>query len=604
MQNLKYLLLFVAVLCTAQTFNYHREWGTYLGGVNGGAYRLYEGNNNLVLEGSMQTDNISPVPSVAFYNQFITPNEQNFQFGVNSNNKNFYVSKITSNGTAVQSFGYRTSRVIHRDKDGNYFKIVDSGTPTAGAWLSTGVETGANYYNRLLEKYDANNNLLWRTYVPNMKIYFNYVNSEADCLITDNAGNIYIKGNTQWQNLGDIGTAYPNYNSYSNCFVVKLNPMGQKIWGTYIPSNDASKQLFCVFGNNLYLTTRCGSTAPITATPGAFQSYFGINAILNLSATTGALQWCTFYASPNGNYEDIKSIAAEEDGLYVLGSLNAFPVSNTNGYYASSGAYQMQQGGGSHWFLAKFGMQGQRIWGTYYGSPDADVEYGAVAYDSFTGNLDVKNDKILITHFQDGDNSVATPGAYLSSKPNDNGNRDIVFSMFDTDGNRIFTSYYGAFISNAGQQAVFVHGQFSKKSDAFYLYGLTTSQNGFTQNALQNSINTPSSSTFTSSPYTSFLAKFSVNPLLSTQESAKYNEVQLFDNPNNGSFSLKGSILAKEQCSFSIYDASGRMLVDETMKKAEIQYFNLNQTLSAGSYVLTLKNSKKEAVKKFKMIVK
>lgn len=607
MQNLKYLFLFVAVLCTAQTFNYHREWATYLGGVNGRVDRLYEANN-IVLDGALQTNNISPVPSATYYNQFVTPNEQSFQFGVNTHNTNYYVSQITSSGTIVQSFGYRTSRVIHRDKDGNYFKISDSGTPTAGAWLSAGVETGASFYNRLLEKYDANNNLLWRTYTPNMNYSFNYVNSDEDCLITDDAGNVYIKGKTQWQNLGDVGTAYPNNYNYSEGFVVKLNPLGQKLWATYIPGGDTSSLHFCVFGNNLYLTTRCSSTSPITATPGAFQISYGINAILNLSATTGALQWCTFYEAPNVAYASvIRSIAADEDGLYVLGFLNSSYNYNTYGYYASPGAYQTQQPGFRDWYLAKFGSQGERIWGTYYGSPHDDAYYNNIAgYSSFAfsvGNIDVKNGKVLITHLQNGDSNMATPGAYLITKPQ-GVNYDIVFSMFDANGNRLFTSYYGGSIPNVGNEALHVYGKFSNKSDAFYLYGLTTSQNGYTQNALQSSMNTPSSSTFTYSPYTSFLAKFAVNPLLSTQESAKYNEVQLFDNPNNGSFSLKGSILAKEQCSFSIYDASGRMLVDKAMGKIEMQYFNLSQTLSAGSYILTLKNSKKEAVKTFKMIVK
>ncbi|KQS91793.1 T9SS type A sorting domain-containing protein [Chryseobacterium sp. Leaf394] len=599
MKNLKYLVLFVSVLCTAQTFNYQRDWGSYLGGVNGKMGRLFEANTTLVLDGVVKTANFSPVPSAGYYDQFVTPNEQGFQFGVNNYNTNFYVSKMSADGMAVQSFGYRSTPVIHMDKDGNYFKIVNSGTPTAGAWLSAGVETGmAPFHNQLLEKYDSNNNLLWRTYIPYANNDFEYVDIDGDCLTTDATGNIYIKGYTQWQNLGDAGTAYPNYSVYLNGFVVKLNTLGQKIWATYVPGAGVNASgRFCVFGNDLYFATRYNiNSSSITATPGAFQTSPAANAILNLNATTGALQWSTFYASPNENgNSSIQSIAAQEDGLYVLGWINPFNF-NAYGYYASSGAYQMQQPGDSDWYLAKFGTQGQRIWGTYYGSPDDDGDSGR-------GHLDVKNGKILLTHLQSGDTNMATPGAYLSTKPQNNGNNDIVFSMFNTDGNRLFTSYYGAYIANAGGQAVEVRGQFSNTSDAFYLYGHTTSQNGFTQNEIQSSIITPSSSTFTYSPYTSYLAKFVVSPLLSAQEVAKKNDVQLFDNPNNGAFSIKGSILAKEQCSLSIYDALGRMLTNKMMDKAEMQQFNLSQILSAGSYILTVKNSKKEVVKTFKMIV-
>lgn len=603
MKNLKYLFLFVAVLCTAQTFNYQRDWGTYLGGVNGKMGRLFEANTTLVLDGVVKTANFSPVPSAGYYDQFVTPNEQGFQFGVNNYNTNFYVSKMSTDGSILQSFGYRTSPVIHRDKNGNYFKITNSGTPTAGAWLSAGVETGtAPFVNNLLEKYDANNNLLWKTYIPYTSNDFEYTNIDADCLTTDATGNIYIRGYTQWQNLGDVGTAYPNYSVYLNGFVVKLNPLGQKIWATYVPGAGGNVGgRFCVFGNDLYLTTPYNiNSSSITATPGAFQASPGANAILNFNATTGALQWSTFYASPNENGNtSIQSIAAQEDGLYVLGWINPFNF-NAYGYYASSVAYQAQQPGGIDFYLAKFGTQGQRIWGTYYGSPDDDGNGG----NGGRGHLDVKNGKILITHLQNGGTNMATPGAFLSVKPQINGNDDIVFSMFNTDGNRLFTSYYGANIPNAGSESVYVYGKFSNTSDAFYLYAHTTSQNGFTQNEIQSSIIYPSSSTFTFSPYLSYLAKFVVNPLLSAQEVAKENDVQLFDNPNNGAFSIKGSILAKEQCSLSIYDASGRMLAEKTMGKTEIQNFNLSQTLSAGNYVLTVKNSKKEVIKTFKMLVK
>ncbi|WP_410691150.1 hypothetical protein [Chryseobacterium sp. SIMBA_038] len=50
-------------------------------------------------------------------------------------------------------WGTRTSRVIHREIDGNYFNITNNGTPTAGAWLSTGVQTNTYlFHNWLLDK--------------------------------------------------------------------------------------------------------------------------------------------------------------------------------------------------------------------------------------------------------------------------------------------------------------------------------------------------------------------------------------------------------------------------------------------------------------------
>jgi hypothetical protein len=51
MQSVKYLLLFAAVLCTAQTLTTKGIGGKNLGGVNGTMGRLFEANTIIVLDG-------------------------------------------------------------------------------------------------------------------------------------------------------------------------------------------------------------------------------------------------------------------------------------------------------------------------------------------------------------------------------------------------------------------------------------------------------------------------------------------------------------------------------------------------------------------------
>lgn len=129
---------------------------------------------------------------------------------------------------------------------------------------------------------------------------------------------------------------------------------------------------------------------------------------------------------------------------------------------------------------------------------------------------------------------------------------DLVFSMFDAvTGGRIFASYYGSIQPNPNSAYAGLSGKFSDTGDSFYLYGYTSSQAGYTEsNAFQSNIIFPAAVT---NGITGFLVRFS-SKTLGTSETASADDLQLFDNPNNGNFSIRGKILEKEKCSFKLYD--------------------------------------------------
>ena len=594
----------MAVFSTAQTFNYERVWGTYFGGINTTPFQLYENNlQQVMIDGLSGSTNASA--SASYYNQFITSGAQVFQSNINALNINDFTAVI-SPASSLQKFEYRTvKKIIHREKNGNYFAISTMGTPTSGSWLSYPVEPANNsdVRNILLEKYDGNDILLWRTYVPSFPFG---ENSYSKSIATDAVGNIYICGQTLWQSLSDAGTAFPNFTvvntpgntNVTNVYVAKLNPQGQKIWATYLPSS--GQAMLSVYGNDLYIAANSdiNPNQSLLATPGSFQQTKALMSLTKLNVASGTRDWGTYYGDPIIQNAGVQSIVAQADGLYFLGGIYNL-LGNENGYFASPGAFQTQSmGGPSDLFIAKFDPEaGNRVWGTYYGTSGDDLPvFGAFS------NIDVKNGKILVTNVQNGNTNFSTSGAFVSAKPNTQGFYDLVFSMFNAStGSRIFTSYYGGIQSDANLYYVGVSGKFSDADDSFYLYGFTSSQVGYTGSAaFQPNIIFPGTIT---NGQAGFLAKFSVKTL-GTNETSPTNDLQLFDNPNNGNFSLQGKLLEKEKCSFKLYDSSGRFIRQENIKQQNRQSFNFHGQLPVGNYILSVINAENDVEKSFKMIVR
>jgi hypothetical protein len=605
MKSIKYLFfLFVAVAISAQTFNYERVWGTYLGGVDTRPLQFYENNQQQVIIDGI-AGSTYPSATASYYNQFITSGSQGFQSNINALNTNNFTAIINPTAS-LQKFEYRTvKKIIHREKNGNYFAMANTGTPTPGAWLSNPVEpaNNANVRNMMLEKYSDDGILLWRTYVPNLPY-----NEESypKSIATDTSGNIYICGQTLWQTLADAGTAFstfttvntPGNTNLTNVYVAKLNAQGQKIWATYLPAFGPA--MLSVYDNALYVAANSDINAnqSLLATQGSYQQTKAYMSVTKLNTADGTRQWGTYYGDPVIQNNSPQSIVASSDGVYLLGGIFNL-LGSTNGYFASTGAFQSQSmGGESDLFIVKFDPEsGNRVWGTYYGTPGDDLPvFGAFS------NIDVRQGKILIANVHNGSASFSTPGAFVSTKPNNQSVYDLVFSMFDAvTGGRIFASYYGSIQPNPNSAYAGLSGKFSDTGDSFYLYGYTSSQAGYTEsNAFQPNIIFPAGVT---NGMTGFLAKFS-SKTLGTSETASADDLQLFDNPNNGNFSIQGKILEKEKCSFKLYDSTGRFITQENMKRQNRQSFNYQGKLPAGHYIISVINAKNNIEKSFKMMVR
>lgn len=591
-----YFLFFVfsSFLYSQTTFSYNRSWATFYGGMNK-IIQVYEKDQKIIVDG-LAGYSSNTIPA-SYYNQFITSGGQPFvPYALPSINNMPGVFSLSGNLLFAEYLPYTTPYAsakfpIWRDDMGNRYEkesyITQYNPLPFNTWLSNNIDST----DIILAKYNDLGVLQWKTYIPNSESYI-------DIIKTDENGNIYLFGDTKWQNLGDAGTYSPNYTfSYSqgggspksNYFVVKLNPQGQKVWATYIPVYVISD--IDVFGGNLYIAGSYDLEPSLTqlSTPGTFQQTKGAQSIIKLDANSGQRIWGTYYGSPGNSLDaGIVNIRVNTSGIYILGITFGTPST----YYATEGAYKAQTVDGFDLYITKFNEAGNRIWGTYIGSDGIEMPTGP------NNALDIKDDKILVVGSSTGNYNMATPGAFLDTKPNPNSS-DIFFSMFSTAGKHEFTSYYGGTYSpiTTVQTASCI---FSPTSDSFYLYGYTERQFGYTTPGSHqpNTIYPPNNN----GGQTGFLAKFnSENLSVATVENK--NDIILFNNPNNGNFTISGSALSKNDCEVSIFDNTGRSIYREKLQKNNSQQFNLQNFLNNGSYIVLIKN-KSETLKTFKLLIK
>lgn len=584
-------------------FPYQRDWGTYVGG-NGTDLLdyVFDGNgisidsqNNIFLNGIVDFQNGY---SQTYYNQFVTGNGAAANL---SGISNYYHAQVTSAGQITNSgydgFGndYQYQPKIDNNDNKYYVKRVTgqiANLSTPGSWLSQNTDTSSPY-TLLLSKYNANNNLVWTTYLPNNGNGIVFVR-------TDNSDNVYIIGavNEEISGIGTSGTYQPNFVTYTpssgsnveNSYVVKLNSAGQKVWGTYTvsPLKDVS-----IYDDSIYGVSAYNSGMPSTlTTAGTFQPDTpAVNIITKFNAANGQRVWGTFYGTPLLGYTGlgIYDIEANENGVFISGQTTDASVPT---YYATPGAFKGQLTGGGDLFISKFSSTGDRIWSTYFGSNGYDDIIGSP-------NLAIRGNKIVITGNQFGStDNISTSNSFLTSAPNvGQSSNNMFFAGFNTDGSREWCSYYGGSGSNyLGEQ---INPQFLNDG-SLILWGLTGAQTGIgTEGAAFQFMTNP----FSGSPF-GFVTKFSPKSELSTVDSEKIDNLKLYDNPNNGNFYISGDILAQQSGVVNLLDISGRIVDKLYLEKRKTHFFSLQNKLIRGNYLVEVLSEKGEKLKIFKMIVK
>ncbi len=273
---------------------------------------------------------------------------------------------------------------------------------------------------------------------------------------TDSRGNIYMSGAT----FSASGIAYNGFQNEirgnSDAFIVKFDSSGIRLWATYY---EGGVNVTTDNNGNVYLSG--GAMQDTGIASGGFQNnYAGAeDACLIKFDSIGNRIWGTYYGGPS--LERSYSTATD-----IFGNVYLSGLTRSSSGIAYNGI-QNSISGIDDAFLVKFDSDGNRLWATYYGGPDYDYGY-SVATDIF-GNVYLGGKTYS--------SSLISLGGFQNTY---SGGGDAFLVKFDSDGNRLWATYYGGTSGDICN---------SIATDTFgnvFMSGITNSSFGISADGFQN----------------------------------------------------------------------------------------------------------------------
>lgn len=405
-----------------------RMWGTYYGGNADeiGAGCAVNGSNVVYLSGYTNSTNGTSIATTGSH-------QITYGGGVN----NAYLAKFDGSGNRIWATYYggnvrEIGTTCAVDPSGNVFMSGHSMTSAAGVIATPGAHQTVHGgdWDAFLVKFNSAGVRQWGTYYGDPGVDFGYA-----CAV-DASGNSYLVGKTNVASgtiVASPGSYQTTYGGFEDAFIVKFNPTGQRVWGTYFGGESADVAFGCTTdaSGNIYMSGHTGSTLNI-ATPGAHQTSqgnagAGWDAFLVKFNSSGFPIWSTYY----GGSADDMGFGCAVDGLnnaYLCGK------TNSGNNIATDGAHQTVFGGGAtDAYLVKFNSAGVRNWGSYLGGPGDDAANSCAA--------SVVN-YVYIVGFTGSSSGIATPGTHQSTYGGSV--FDGFICQFDPAGDREWSSYYGS----------------------------------------------------------------------------------------------------------------------------------------------------------------
>ncbi len=297
----------------------------------------------------------------------------------------------------------------------------------------------------------------WGTYVGG-----NYMFDDVISLITDSKGNLYCSGQASSSNIATAGSFKNTIGGIVDAFLSKFDADGKQIWGTYFggPGLDRGYGLSIDSLDNVYLYVLNLDGAAGLATAGAHQTTAGggWEIILAKFNETGERVWSTYYGgSRDEGWSGMNTIRVVNGSLYVYAS------TKSPDNIATPGAEKTTINSTENFFLAKFTLDGRRIWSTYVqGSDSASIHARGMSSDS-KGN-------IYLGGHVFGGKGWSTTGSH---QPNVGSNNayDAVLLKYDSAGKKVWGTYYG------GTALEFCNTIVCDKDNNVYMAGTTQSSN-------------------------------------------------------------------------------------------------------------------------------
>jgi len=295
--------------------------------------------------------------------------------------------------------------------------------------------------------------------------------------VCDAVGNAYTTGDANsLTNIATIGafqntfggSAFGSSFSGGDAIIVKFNPSGTRLWGTYYGGSGADIGQICEIdaSGDLYLIGNTTTTnAAVMSTPGTHQTFFaggtaiGGDGFLVRLNSAGMRVWGTYFGGSANEWNYGIDVDATGN-IYVGGNTLSTAPANC---IATAGAFQTVLGGGSSdAFIMKFDPTGNRIWGSYY---------GGLGLDDFTGVICAGNE-VYAVGYSNSISSISTPGSHQASFSGGGGLGDGIIVKFDASGNRLWGTYYG------GAAEDWCYNVITDPSGGINIFGSTSTSGG------------------------------------------------------------------------------------------------------------------------------
>ncbi|WAS96044.1 hypothetical protein [Nannocystis punicea] len=276
----------------------------------------------------------------------------------------------------------------------------------------------------MLVKFRANGGRLWGTYFGGDGI------EEAFGACLDSEGNVYIVGTTTSE---DMFAGMPGIMPWDgdldgdvDAFVAKFDGSdGTLLWGTYYGGvGGETKALDCAVGSDDAVYVAGHSESANNETGGLhFDTYDGgRDAFLVRYSSLGMLEWATYYGGTG--VEEARGVAVDvagpDDLVYLVGLTGSSSDIAVNSTTSKSGSTDA--------FLTQFDVDGDILWGRYFGGAGLEQFEGVVA----DGTVHASGATSSTGLFSNGFDNAHDGSAW-----------DGMFATFENDGSFVWGSYNG-----------------------------------------------------------------------------------------------------------------------------------------------------------------
>lgn len=287
----------------------------------------------------------------------------------------------------------------------------------------------------LIVRFDTTGNILWSTY---------YGESDYDYLVSiavDDSSYVYVAGSSSSLGLATTNThlfQHPSNGVHPAGLVLKFDSLGNRVWGTYYGGSETTviHKIICDHHNNIYISgeTECDT--------GIATQYGHQNAISVSSSGAGffaKLQsnsmrtWGSYYGGAFSTLDLVSSITVSYDSKYIA----IAGVTKNKTDIATSNVFQENLKGDFDGYVAFFDSACNRQWGSYFGGEGYN---GPVVHEEVTSDVAIDRGYNVYITGASHEDSLGTAGTY---QPQLIPSRNGTLAKFNVNGQLVWSTYIG-----------------------------------------------------------------------------------------------------------------------------------------------------------------